>query len=358
MIEHSKDNFGIGHGINLFDWLCTLWIARKLFLKLEIVAIVIGSIVAFSIPKEYTTQIKFASESLNSSSRIRNWEGFISKTSFDLGSVSGEDALSPKLYPYMIKSSPFLLELFSAKVTYKQEEPSITLFEYMRDHQQSSWWSLVLEIPSRILSGLKVSFSEKCKEKNKLAPFYQAKMQELVLDNLRSRIDVAVNNTTGIISISVKMQDPLISAEVAQIVVEKLQKYITVYRTYKSKNDLVFTKRIFTKARETYFKAQKTYAAFEDANRNLISASNRAKQELLKNEMILTFNVYHTLAQRLEQDKLHVQEQIPIYALIEPATVPLQASSPQKMFVLLGFLSLAFFGGITYLIIKNWIGII
>ena len=107
-------------------------------------------------------------------------------------------------------------------------------------------------------------------------------------------------------------------------------------------------------SRSAYYKAQQAYAAFEDGNKNIISASYRTEQERLRNEMTLTFNVYNTLAQKLEQDKLRVQEQTPVYTIIEPATVPLKASSPKKLLILVAFIFLAFIGGCGYLIIKEY----
>ena len=84
-----------------------------------------------------------------------------------------------------------------------------------------------------------------------------------------------------------------------------------------------------------------------------IRDSYRTEQERLKNEMTLTFNVYNTLAQKLEQDKLRVQEETPVYTVIEPATVPLKASSPKKALILVGFVFLALFGCIGYLFVKD-----
>ena len=84
-----------------------------------------------------------------------------------------------------------------------------------------------------------------------------------------------------------------------------------------------------------------------------LSSSYRTEQERLKNEMTLTFNVYNTLAQKLEQDKLRVQEETPVYTVIEPATVPLKASSPKKALILVGFVFLALFGCIGYLFVKD-----
>lgn len=111
--------------------------------------------------------------------------------------------------------------------------------------------------------------------------------------------------------------------------------------------------KVFGESRDAYYKAQRAYAAFEDANRNIISSSYRTEQERLKNEMTLTFNVYNTLAQKLEQDKLRVQEETPVYTVIEPATVPLKASSPKKALILVGFVFLALFGCIGYLFVKD-----
>ena len=88
------------------------------------------------------------------------------------------------------------------------------------------------------------------------------------------------------------MQDPLISADVAHSIVIKLQTYITHYRTQKAKKDLEFTEKVLKESRSAYYKAQQAYAAFEDGNKNIISASYRTEQERLRNEMTLTFNVY------------------------------------------------------------------
>ena len=69
--------------------------------------------------------------------------------------------------------------------------------------------------------------------------------------------------------------------------------------------------------------------------------------------MTLTFNVYNTLAQKLEQDKLRVQEQTPVYTIIEPATVPLKASAPKKMLILVGFIFITLAGMTGYLLIRD-----
>ncbi|WP_374044504.1 DUF4372 domain-containing protein [uncultured Parabacteroides sp.] len=60
------------------------------------------------------------------------------------------------------------------------------------------------------------------------------------------------------------------------------------------------------------------------------------------------------LAMMFGQDKLRVQEQTPVYTIIEPATVPLKTSSPKKLLILVTFIFLAFIGGCGYLLIKKY----
>ena len=153
------------------------------------------------------------------------------------------------------------------------------------------------------------------------------------------------------------MQDPLISANVAQVVLENLQKYMTNYRIHKVKQDMEYTEKVYGEAQEAYYKAQKAYATFEDSNKNIISANYRTEQERLKNEMTLTFNVYNSLAQKLEQDKLRVQEETPVYTIIEPATVPLAVASPKKTFILVVCIFLAILGGCVYVLVKDFFSI-
>ena len=340
--------------IDLIELAKRLWGERKFLFKCCGVAIVVGLVVAFSIPKEYSTTVKLAPETSDPSKKMGNLGGLAAMAGINLNSSSGADAISPDLYPDVVGSIPFLLDLFPVQVTNEKGDYSASLYDYMNEDQKSAWWSYVVQAPFKLLGVVKDLFSkEESASSGELTSFRLTKEQADVINALQQRISASVDKKTSVITVSVQMQDPLISANITQIVLEKLQGYITNYRTQKVKQDLEFTEKVFSEARESYYKAQRAYAAFEDANKNIISASYRTEQERLKNEMTLTFNVYNTLAQKLEQDKLRVQEQTPVYTIIQPATVPLKAASPKKPLILIGFVFLAIFGGIGYLFIKD-----
>lgn len=340
--------------IDLLELAQKLWEQRKFLLKVCGVAAVVGLIIAFSIPREYTTTVKLAPETEDASKKISGLGGLAAMAGINLGATAGSDAISPDLYPDVVQSTPFLLELFPVEVKNKKGNFSGTLYEYMDEHQRAPWWGYIVKLPLKALGAVIHLFSgEDEAGDGALDPFHLTLDQAKVVQALQNRISASVDKKTLIITVSVQMQDPVISAEMTKVVLAKLQDYITVYRTRKVKNDLEFTQKVFGEAREAYYKAQQAYATFEDANRNLISSSYRTEQERLKNEMTLTFNVYNTLAQKLEQDKLRVQEQTPVYTVIEPATVPLRATSPKKPLILIGIVFLAFFGGCGYLFARD-----
>lgn len=339
--------------IDLIAWLQYAWSERFFFIKVGGVAVVMGILVAFSIPKEYTAVVKLVPESEEGTKGVSSLGGLAAMAGINLNATMGKDAISPSLYPDVVTSTPFLLGLFPIEVTDQKHLQTTSIYTYMEEYQREAWWSSIMGAPGRGIGLLKGFFLPKVKETSGVDLFHLNAKQWGILNELKKRIGVEMDKKTFTITLSARMQDPLVSAEVVRVVQEKLQDYITTYRTRKAKNDLVFTKKVFDEARLSYYQAQQTYAVFEDANRNIISSSYRTEQERLRNEMTLAFNVYNTLAQKLEQDKLRVQEQTPVYTVIEPAMVPLTASSPKKMLIVIGFILLSFVGGVGYLVVRN-----
>lgn len=343
--------------IDLFEWACYLWKKRRLLLKSATLGGLVGWVIAFSMPKEYATTVRLVPETEDVSKKANNLGGLAAMAGINLSTATGADAISPDLYPDVVKSIPFLLELFPVEVSAPDRGDSLTLYTYLHDHQRQAWWNYPLQAPFKAWGAIRQLFSSpEEKSEREIDSFHLTSSQANVINALQRRIGVSVDKKTFVITVSVQMQDPVISARLAEVVVGRLQEYITTYRTRKAKNDLEFTRTVFADARDAYYRAQQAYAAFEDSNRNIISASYRTEQERLKNEMTVTFNVYNTLAQKLEQDKLRVQERTPVFTVIEPPSVPLKAASPKKIIILAGCIFLGLAGAIAYLFFRSLFG--
>ncbi|MDR3137571.1 MAG: chain-length determining protein [Tannerellaceae bacterium] len=305
------------------------WKARKFIGKVCGVAGIVAIIVAFSIPTEYSTVVKITPE----------WEG---------------DAISPELYQDVVQSVPFLVELFSAEVTNEGKIQGIPFYKYLTKYHQKPWWTDLMGLPCKSISWCKGVFFRGIPVDEMQQGFISlTEEQQEVVELLRERLNVSVDKKTRIITVTVRLQEPIISTQIAQLFTENLQDYIINYRTQKAKQDYDFALHAFTDAKLKYYRTQETYVAFEEGSKNISSVSYRMEQARLQNDMSLTFGIYNTLAQKLEQDKWRIQEQTPVYTVIEPASIPFKASSPKKLLIFTCFIFLAFFGAIGYLMVKD-----
>ena len=163
------------------------------------------------------------------------------------------------------------------------------------------------------------------------------------ITSLKKDITAVMDKKTAITNVSVTLQDPKVAAVVADSVVHKLQEYIIGYRTFKAKEDCAYLEKLFKERQEEYYAAQKKYAEYVDTHDNLILQSVRAEQERLQNDMNLAYQVYSQVANQLQVARAKVQEEKPVFAVVEPAVVPQQPSgTSRKMYVIIFiFLSVA-----------------
>ena len=346
--------------IDLIELAQKVWAGRKLVFKACGIAVLVGLVVAFSIPKEYSTSVTLAPES-GGKSGGGSMGALAAMAGINLGSSSGEDALSPDLYPDIVSSTPFLIELFDVKVKDQKGKVDTTLYAYLKEYQRGPWWGAVMSAPFKALGWTMSLFKDKPEENGdaKLDPFHLTPDEAGIAGALSKRISITADKKTGVTTLSVTMQDPLISASLTDTVMHCLQNYITDYRTNKARHDLAFTEKLYQEAKDNYTEAQKKYATFVDANQNIILLSYRAEQERLQNEMNLAYQVYTQVSQQLQMSKAKVQEITPVYTVVQPATVPLRPAKPNKIMILIGFVFLAGVGSVGWILfvkdlLKGW----
>lgn len=322
--------------INLIDIISGIIGIRHLLYKAAGVGLIIGVIIAVSIPKKYTVEVTFSPE-IGSSKGNSGLSGIAASflgSGTSIGDVS--DALNTSLSADIVSSTPFLLELIDTKILAGSKNDSITLGEYLEE-QASPWWSYVTNLPVIIVGGLKSLFekekfnNEKTKEVIELT-----KKEYRIVQYLRKNIVTLVDKKTGITTVSVTLPHPKNTSIVANSVVYKLQEYIIKYRTSKAKEDCAYLEKLFKERQQEYYIAQRKYANYVDAHDNLILQSVRIEQERLQNDASLAYQVYSQVANQLQVARAKVQEEKPVFAIVEPVVVPQQPSSMgMKIYILL-----------------------
>ena len=339
MNEELQKNFSSQEEIDLLELALKVWGERKFVLKACGYAVLIGLVIAFSIPREYTANAMIAPE-LSDNKTTGGLSSLAAMAGFNLNATSTADAIYPDLYPDIVTSTPFITGLFNVQVKDLDEEVDTTLYCYLNEHQRVPWWTLITSAPFKALGWVISLFTEEEKEDAILDPFHLTKEEADIAKELSERITVSVDKKTGVTTLSVTMQDARISACRTDTVVRRLQDYITEYRTTKARQDFQFQEKLFERKKKEYEKAQENYAKFADANKNIILLSYRVEQERLENEMRLAYQVYTSVAQQLQMAEAKVQEITPVYTIIEPATIPIKASKPRKTLMLLGIVFL------------------
>lgn len=343
MQEEKNFNNDDEQEIDLLELAQKLWDSRKLLLKWAGIGALVGLVVAFSIPKEYTTTIKLAPETSGSKAG-GNLGGLASAFGINAGGDSGSDAVSPSLYPDVVGSVPFAVDLFDIPVTEADGKLTTTVYDYLQNHTSSPWWSFLMSLPGKAIGGIVSIFKSEEKPDSTAAtnPFRLTSEENGVVQALNGRIGADVDTKTFVISISATMQDPLVSATLADSVAEHLKTYVTAYRTNKARQDMEFAEKLNTEAKKDYYAAQQRYAEYVDKNHGIALNSRRTEEKRLENEAALAYSLYNSTAQRLQAAKAKVQETTPVYAVVQPATVPIRPSKPSKPLILVGFVFLAF----------------
>lgn len=325
--------------IDWMDLLRRVIAIRKTLYKAAGIGLVLGIIIALSTPKQYTVSVTLSPEMGNDTKS----SGLASMAASFLGASamsSTPDALNAALSSEIVSSTPFLLELFDTRVQTLDEELDTTLVAYL-DEQRGSWMGAVLAAPGMAIGFIKELFAEEPDTVATLNPFQLTKKESQKVEFLRKNIVADIDKKTGITTLSVTLQDPKVTAMVADSVVTKLQQYIINYRIAKAKEDCAYLEELYRERQQEYYDAQQRYARYVDANKSLVLQSVRTEQERLQNDMNLAYQVYSQVAQQLQVARAKIQEEKPVFAVVEPATVPLQPSGASRKVIVLGIILLA-----------------
>jgi len=256
---------------------------------------------------------------------------------FDISDMQTTDAISPMLYPDLMEDNGFVYSLMNIQVVSQDGEISATYHDYLQKYQKKPWWSVPIDWLKRLLP----KPEDKGGSNGQYDPYNLSRNEDGLYMMARSNIDVMIDKKTGVITISVKSQDPLICRTMGDSIQERLQFFITQYRTNKARNDYEYYKELTASAKSEYDKVRRHYASLADASTNISLQSVKLKLEDVENDMQLKFSAYTVLNNQLQAAKAKVQEKTPAFSVIKGAAVPVKPAGPKRMIFVAGMLLLA-----------------
>ena len=309
---------------------------KKLYYKVLPVAFLLTAIFTLGIPNTFKCTVTLAPE-MSSAARRSTLANLVSSFGINLGNTGTGDAILPTLYPELMNSVAFRTSLFSIKVHREDDDQEMTYYDYLLNEQKSSWWGA----PFKALFALLKNDDEE-EDGNSLNTFKLTKKQMKVVEMIEKNVVCDVDKKSLVITINVKDQDPLIAATIADSVQQKLQDYITEYRTKKAQVDVEHYTALCQDSRERYEKALNDYALFSDRNQKVFLQSVQSQQMKLETEMNLQQQAYTQIAAQLQMAEAKLQEDTPAFTTLQPATVPIKKSAPARAKICLVILFLTF----------------
>lgn len=332
--------------IDLIDLARTLWRERWRIIKTIIIFTILGLLVALFSEKEYEASTIMVPQLNNPSSQLGGLSSLASLAGFNMDMNAGENVVSPMLYPMIISSTSFQLEIMNAEYQFEEMEKPMSLLDYYMTIYKPGLFGFLkkytIGLPGVIRSAIqgeqhdKVSDSKSGTIKLTVDQYKTGK----IIDN---NLSLAVNDKDGYLTLESRFHQASLAAQVAQESQKLLQEYVTKFKVEKAAAQLEFISERYEENKSEFEEAQSKLANFRDANKNISSEIMRTQEERLQSEYQLAFDVYSELAKQLEQSLIKVEENTPVFSIIEEVVVPFERSKPKRSVIL--FFSF-FLGGI------------
>lgn len=343
--------------IDLIEVIRKLWAKRKFILKVTVVFMALGGLIALFSPKEYTAGCTMVPQ-IGEKTTGGNLSGLAAMAGINLGSNSGGDVLMPNVYPKILSSVPFQKELMQTEVKFEDYEQPVRLLDYYTGEEYRKFSLLgtikkyTIGLPGLILGALsKEEATPGLPDSASSGIQSLSKEEDDCMKILANLVTLTVNDKEGYITLSASMPEPVAAAQLAYKVQVLLQKYVTEFKIEKARANLEFIEERYADAKSEFERKQEELAEFRDANRNFASAVAKTTEERLSNEYAVVLGVYSELAKQREQANIQVKEDTPIFAVVEPVTVPTERSKPKRALICVAFTFLGGFCGVGLVLV-------
>ncbi len=341
--------------IDLIQLTKTLWKSRRKVIKITIIFMVLGVLVALLTPPEYSVTTVMVPQ-VGGKSKLGGLSSLAAMAGVNLN-VSGGSELSPAVYPEIVKSIPFKVALMQTKLNFQGIDHPVTYYDYYTQYAKSgilgSIKKYTIGLPWTIKKAL-FNKTQKAEGTDTTKLISLTKMQEKLAKLLNTTVYVNVDNKTGNVSLTAIMPQALAAAQLGQRAQELLQQFIISFKIKKTKAQLDFIRGRYLYRKKAFEEAQDRQARFLDMNKNISTAVARAQEERLQSEYQLAYGVYSNLAQQLEQAKIQVKQETPVFSIIQPITVPNERFKPKRTQILIIWTFIGLIIGIGWVFGKEY----
>ena len=321
-------------GLDILELVKGLWDGRKTILICTAVFVVLGLIAALTQKPVYNVNAVMVPQ-INSRSNS-SLSSLASLAGFDLGSSTTATDLSPVVYPQIVNSVPFRLELINTPYHYAKADTAVTMLTYAKEYNKPSVMSYILKytvgLPGVIMGAIRGNKKEEAPAlpssgEEGMKPLVLTKDEARMVAAVGQKVNLSVDRKEGYLTLSVSGSEPIQTAELGTKALTLLQEEITRFRTDKVKNELDYIQARYDEVKKEAESLQGTLAVVTDRSQNMPTTRSRIEQERIQSKYSIANAVYMEMAKQLEQAKMQVKKETPVFAVVQPIMVPRQPSN-------------------------------
>lgn len=334
--------------IDLIALIKRLWKKRKFVIYVTAGFMVLGLLVALFSKKEFTSNTVFVPQTSSESMAKSSVSQLASMAGVSLSEMGGGDQLSPMVYPKLLSNAEFMKELMYTPMKFEEWPEHVTLIDYYTnpEYNKPSFFGAIAKytigLPGLLIKAIKgdKEVDSTMMGQNTIPVYTQDEYDCAKI--LSELVSITINDKDGYIELAARMPEAYVSAQVATVAFNLLEKYITGFKIEKAKATLDYVNDRLAEAKADFEAKQLEYAQYRDANRSLSTATAMIMEEKLRKEYDLSNTIYTELARQKTQVELQVKEDTPVLSVVQPVVVPIEKSKPKRAIILIAF---TFLGG-------------
>lgn len=301
MNTNSKDE------IDLIDILQKIYYYRKNILFITSIFIFLGTTISLLSPVKYTSTTVFIPQ--NQKTQTSSLSGVAGLVGINLGNDNYGGVISTAMYPKIAESIEFKRLLLSEVI---DSSIKLTLGDFIvKDYNLEKFDNV---------DTYDINVSD---------------VEEKSFKILSDILSININNNDGFISISSTISVAKYSPIVAKKAKDILQKIIIKNRIESARQNLIFTEKQLVEKKILFNEIQSKLANFTDSNLNSVNSSVINEKGKLQAEFEIINSVVVELSKQVEQAKLQVTKDTPVFSTIQSATIPNKRSSPNRTQIVL-----------------------
>ena len=311
--------------IDLVEILKKIYKSRIFILIISFSFALIGVAVAMLSPIKFSSETIFITQ--NQESNSSSLSGVASLVGINLGASNFGGEIPSSMYPQVTQSPKFKRLLLNSNIDFDNK---INLKQYLIDYYKLNT------------------------ENDKInSDLYVSELENDCFNIIDEIISVNVNQKDGFISLSATLPVAEYSTNLTINAKEILQEIIINNKIESANQSLIFSQQQLKEKKLIFDEIQAKLAYFSDSNLNSVNSFVINERDKLEAEFQIINAVVTELSKQVEQVKLQVSKDTPVFSTIKEAVIPIKRTSPKRtqLVIIFGFIGLVISTG--FILIKD-----